>query len=140
MLKCTICGKEIEESHYRDEIPVLCGNECFHTYFWNEKVEKYGDGTNDYAKTVAIVNGSHYIFHPDSPDTFFTGHGGRQFKIIFHDGRVVQSKNVWHQGDIPQTHKHLLPDNAIFVESDEAIENRRKHKEFLSRYKESSKL
>lgn len=137
MVKCVICGKEIKESYYRDEIPILCGSECFHVNFWNEKAEKYGNGTNEYAKTVAIVDGSHYTFHPDV-DVDFRGFGGRQFKIVFHDGRVVQSKNVWHQGTIPQTHKHLLPDNAIFVESDEAIENRRKHVELIYKIRKTS--
>jgi len=133
MVKCIVCGKEIEESHYRDEVPVMCGDKCFHINFWNEKVKSYGNGTNGYSKKIAIVNGSHYTFYPDSSETFFQGHGGRQFKIIFNDGRIVQTKNLWHQGDIPLNFRNLLPDNAIFVESDEAIENRRKHKELMSK-------
>lgn len=130
MVKCVVCGKEIEESRYMGDA-ILCSSECFHVNFWNEKVAKYGNGTSGYAKTVAIVNGNHYIVKPDSSDSFFQGHGGRQFKIEFNDGRIVQSKNVWHQGDIPDTHKHLLPDNAIFTESDESIENKIKHNNLM---------
>lgn len=116
MVKCSICNKEIEASEYDNSCPILCSSECFKHYFWDEKVKSYGNGTSGYAKTIAIIEGCHYTYHPDTPGQApFRGFGGREFKIRFNDGREITTHNLWHQGDIPETHKHLLPNNAVFI-------------------------
>ncbi len=46
----------------------------------------------------------------------FRGFGGREFRIRFYDGRTdVVTRNLWHQGIIPEHYRALLPDNAEWV-------------------------
>lgn len=106
-MNCEICNYEIEESRFSHA--VLCSDDCFHIHFWNEKV-KIKDQPN-----VIRVNGEHYTWHPENPKAYFKGHGGREFKIEFNDGRKITSRNIWYQGEIPQSYRKLLPDNAKFV-------------------------
>lgn len=44
------------------------------------------------------------------------GFGGQVFVIRFNDGRTVVTNDLWHQGDVPELVKAMLPDNAVFVE------------------------
>ena len=117
LLKCSICGKEIEASEYCDTIPVMCDNpKCFHTYFWKEKIRLFNSGNEDYAKTVVIVNHEHYIIGPElKGSTHFAGYGGRLFTIKFNDGRIVKTRNLWSQGTITEEYYKDLPDNAVFI-------------------------
>ena len=105
-MKCIICNKEIKESKFSHAI--LCSSECFSIHFWNEKIE-IKDNTN-----IARIDGDHYTIAPDSND-YFKGFGGRKFTIEFNDDRIVETKNLWHQGTIPESHKDLLPNNAKFI-------------------------
>lgn len=69
----------------------------------------------DDAETVR-VNGKHYM---DGGSTELTssrnGFGGSLFRVKFHDGRYLETNNMWHQGTIPDHFKERLPDNAVFV-------------------------
>ena len=60
------------------------------------------------------VGGIHYTIHPDNM-TGMRGFGGRHFRIIFRDGRTVDTKNLFHQGEIPEKFKTRLADNAEFI-------------------------
>ncbi len=73
----------------------------------------------DEAKRV-IVDGQHYRlgsihFGP------FRGFGGRKFTIVFHDGRMIETSCLWHQGEIPEMFREWLPNNAIFVPAKAAL-------------------
>lgn len=107
-LKCKVCGKKIEKSRYTNG--VLCSAECFVTDYWNERV-----ALRDTADSVRI-NGIQYFIDKENSKSSFRGFGGRKFIIEFFDGRVVTTTNLWHNGEIPDTHKSLLPDNARFIE------------------------
>ena len=121
-MKCSICNKEIEESEFIDEVPPLCSTECFVQYFWDEKVKAFNKKTEVNSPIPAIINGTHYMVHPDVPGkTPFRGFGGREFKIRFNDGKEIVTHNLWCQGDIPESHRDKLPDNAVFLQSDEDI-------------------
>ena len=64
--------------------------------------------------TTVRVDGDHYICCPNT-NAYFKGFGGREFKILFDDGRKVVSQNLWHQGNIPESHRKRLPNNAKFL-------------------------
>jgi len=87
---------------------------CYNCLFWMEMIDK--DKTRP--EKVVIAEGHHYLIEPDPPAGYrgFTGFGGAKFVIQFKDGRRVESRNVWHQGDIPQHFREHFPDNAEFVE------------------------
>lgn len=104
-MKCVTCGKEIEKSSYSNK--VLCSSKCFHIDFWNDLIPKKED-----PKSVRI-DGEHYWLGNNTDR--WRGFGGREFKIKFHDGRIVETTNLWHNGTIPESFRDKLPDNAEFI-------------------------
>lgn len=102
-MKCIICGKEIEKSGYGNA--VLCSSKCFTENFWNENLDE----------TAIIINGECYHDGGMKPVGYsgFLGHGGRYFKIQMNDGRVIETNNLWCNGDIPK--ERHVEDNAVFI-------------------------
>jgi len=87
-------------------------------------------------KETARINGQHYrvacqlettITATDSLDDMVEkmrkqnpgrqglGMGGEINIIRFADGRTIMTNDLWHQGAVPETMAHLMPDNAEFV-------------------------
>lgn len=80
---------------------------CFSCAFWMEKVDLDKQG-------ISIrVKGKHYIVGKDF--SYSKGFGGKHWKIKFHDGREIETNNLWFQGVIPERFRNRLPDNARFV-------------------------
>lgn len=107
MVKCEICGKEIQKSQYINAI--LCSSKCFTTHFWREIiVEK---------EKHIIIHGECYCDggNVDNPSPFmFLGFSGRRFWIKFKDGSTLTTNNLWYQGKIPDEFRDELPDTAEF--------------------------
>jgi len=108
--KCELCGNSFKK---------ICDPKSYvdnHRYdcsFWIRKIKT---SEEDKARRV-IVDGQHYrIGHNNSWP--FRGFGGRNFKILFHDGRLVETGCLWHQGHIPLEFRQWLPDNAVFVQAE----------------------
>jgi hypothetical protein len=109
-ITCHVCSNKAKV-HY-DKITsfrMLSELLCFHCLFWTEKVE-----IKD-AQYVARINGKHYEIAEDTGPDSCRGFGGQKYKIKFNDGRIVETRNLWYQGDIPEYFKAQLPDNAEFV-------------------------
>lgn len=106
-MNCVICDKEIEESCYSHK--VICGDKCFYIDFWNDKVKIKDD------KQTVRIDGKHYHIGEENSKSSFRGFGGDKCIIKFFDGREIVSTNLWHNGEIPDDFKVLLPDNAEFV-------------------------
>ncbi|MCL2255977.1 MAG: hypothetical protein FWC11_03865, partial [Firmicutes bacterium] len=64
---------------------------------------------------VARINSCHYFIQPDDPTAAFQGYGGQLHKIKFFDGRIIETKNLWSQGQIPTEYRDVLPNNAEFI-------------------------
>jgi len=110
---CELCGNGFTrtcdpESYIRDS--------CFDCSFWLKKINM---SAADEARRV-IVDGQHYRLG-SSPSGPFRGFGGREFIIVFHDGRIVETSCLWHQDEIPERFRRWLPDNAIFVPAKAAL-------------------
>ncbi len=105
---CLECGNPIPASDERLEYPgvsVIC-HEC---HFWLEKVN-----FNDQQKArQVIVNGGHFMLSENTGP--FRGFGGAEFAVCFNDGRAVVHSNMWSQGEIPESFRDRLPDNAFFL-------------------------
>lgn len=85
--------------------------------FWDEKVA-LADGPRKL--DVVRVNGTHYLIGDENADPRgFRGFGGTRFYIRFNDGRLVQSTNLWCQGEIPKAYRDRLPDNAAFLREEQ---------------------
>jgi len=109
-MNCIICNKEIKESEFTNAI--LCSSECFLINHWNEMVE-IKDNLN-----IARINGEQYYIGEETSNKTFRGFSGRKHIIRFFDGREIISTNLWYNGEIPESHRKLLPDNAEFVKGE----------------------
>ena len=106
-MNCIICNKEIEKSRFSHKI--ICGDKCFKIDFWNDKVKVKDD------PRTARISGRHYHISEENSRSPFKGFGGCKSVIKFFDGREVITTNLWHNGEIPESHRGLLPDNAEFI-------------------------
>lgn len=93
--KCVCCGAEIEYEKYSGEVRsrMLMEHVCFLCGFWKEKIE---DGR------FLNVGGSSFFVGPESKSGPMRGHGGALFTILYPSGKVISSRNVWCQGEIPE--------------------------------------
>lgn len=104
---CEICGKEFDDERYYGEYSDCCSSECFAKKFWNNIVAE--------KDKHIIVDGTCYAIAP-APINGFYGFGGRKFKIkMFGTGEVIETNNLWCQGEIPEEYRHLLPNTAQFI-------------------------
>ncbi len=104
---CQCCGEKY--SKICDDESYI-GKNCFDCSFWLEKIKM---SPEDEAGRV-IVNGQHYRIGNDAAGPF-RGFGGRKFTVLFQDGRIVETTNLWCQGEIPERFRKMLPDNAVFL-------------------------
>ena len=109
---CELCGNEFTKICEPESYVENC---CFDCSFWLRKINM---SEADEAKRV-IVDGQHYRLGSAHSGPF-RGFGGRKFTIVFHDGRVVETSCLWHQGEIPKKFKGRLLDNAIFLQVETA--------------------
>ena len=102
-MKCIICGKEIEKSNYMNA--VLCSSKCFSVNFWNECIDD----------KAIIINGECYHDGGKKPKGYsgFMGHGGALFKIKMNNGEIIETNNLWYNGEIPKDRN--IQDNAVFI-------------------------
>lgn len=112
-------------------------NAGFTIQFWADKIAWRLDGDQALGRDrfertvkqrVIRSGGHHYVLGAEPTDAEHAannrygcyGFGGRQLAFRLLDtGEIVQSRNVWSQGDIPAEFAELLPDNAERVDSDE---------------------
>lgn len=91
--------------------------EVWHDYadaFWAEQIAGRSN--------AVVIDGDHYRIEPEPGprEPQMRGHSGRLFRIRFReDGRVVETRNLWHQGKIPPPWREQLPDNAEFIKAPE---------------------
>lgn len=82
---------------------------CFMCLFWTEKVESSKSNT-------FVYKGHHYTIGDE--DTKGTrGNYGRRYMVAFFDGRHVLTRNLWHQGAIPDHFRDRLPNTAVMEEA-----------------------
>lgn len=104
---CEICGKNFENEVYCGRFKRCCSSECFDKKFWND-IEKEKD-------EHIFIDGVCYSI-ANEPVLGNFGFGGRKFKIkMLDDGRVIETNNLWCQGDVPEEYRLILPNTAEFV-------------------------
>lgn len=115
MTTCAECGKDTtldrRHHHYVRHDKEL----CFSCNFWMMLV--LCDRTLSY-----VIDGHHYILGPQGSGvpSQYRGFSGRKFIIQrLSDGRTIETVDLWHQGKIPQHFRDRLPDDAVFVRSEE---------------------
>ncbi len=105
--RCRECDRWACVKEYRED--ALKDGHCFTCTFWLQKV----DWENEKNPNAVRINGTHYLIAKDSSNPGWgCGFGGTKFIIKFFDGREVETRNLWCQGNIPEKFKARLPDNA----------------------------
>lgn len=109
MHTCKLCGKLEHAGYIKDTKERLIANAvCFDCDFWDSKLKLLND------PKVVRIKGFHYSIGPATGCSML-GFGGRLFRIKFFDGRIVETNNLWCQGEIPERFREALPDNARFA-------------------------
>lgn len=105
---CKVHGGVFSPGGHSDRERLLQVGICTECDFWVEKWQMRDD------TQVARINGNHYLI--GRAVRFVKGMGGAVVRIRFNDGREVATDNLWHQGEIPESWRTALPDNAVFAE------------------------
>lgn len=111
---CAICGKVMESPMSSGEYADVCP-ECFNTRYWDLIVAE--------REKHLVVDGVCYKVGPEPTKTALNdpmkrswlGCAGREFRyILLNDPteEVHVTHNLWVQGSIPESHRHLLPDTG----------------------------
>lgn len=109
---CVICGKYFEKLHYGKPFEDVCSSDCFSEKLWKMREEEYLNG-----EPYIIINGNLYSDggYRKNENPSFLGFGGRRFDIKMSNGTEFFTNNLWHGGEIPENHRKILSDNAVFV-------------------------
>lgn len=114
MIHCKICNKEEDPENWINGDSMAEHQLCFDCEFWrmqHQLDEQRGE------HNWAVIDGHHYVIEPDNPNSYFKGFGGAEFHIQWDDGTIKTTKNLWHQGEIPEKWKDTFPNNAKFIKS-----------------------
>lgn len=114
---CKICQAP-EIANYNTEIKhrLITKQICFACDFWQEKIQWRKNNKPD----CYVIAGFHYKIEPDAdPNDHlgkrWSGYGGSKFIVLPHNGTEIVTRNLWHQGEIPERFRDVLTDNAVFV-------------------------
>lgn len=88
---------------------------CFSCAFWESIYRKNKDNPN-----WVIIEGQSWIAHPIKVDynrnyPIFVGCGGKWMTAKKENGEIVRTNNWWHQGNIPECFRDVIPDNAKWM-------------------------
>lgn len=76
--------------------------------FWNDQLES--------RENAVVINGTQYRIGSTPYPKKGYGFGGDEFAIKMKDtGEVIKTRDLWHQGDLPEAYKPFVLDNASFV-------------------------
>lgn len=112
MEKCTICGETLEEKGTYDYEGI--GVEevegyCFTCNFWANQVKVHKEEPN----RRFMINGMSYSIGPEDAGVM-RGYGGCKFTILY-KGEVIETTNMWCQGQVPEHFKAELPNTAELI-------------------------
>lgn len=111
-MKCEVCGKKFDKVKWHKPFNLCCSSECFSRKLWDIRAEKYKQDPFIIIDGCAYSDAG-YVKHPKPYQ--FLGFDGREFNIRMNDGTEIFTNNLWFGGNIPESHRALLPDNAVFV-------------------------
>ena len=108
-IRCKMCGDWIK-TNYRNYNEYKDLNICFSCNHWNE-IYKTQNHPNRF-----IINGTSYWMQSKEKVKGFCGFDGRLFKIQrLNSKEIIETRNLWCQGDIPKIWLDLIKDNAKFI-------------------------
>lgn len=107
---CSSCGQSFKTTwNEPTRSEMIKKHICFSCNFWLFQLNRKG---------AIIINGHKYQDGgkiDKSTTGGFVGYGGRDFKIEFNTGKIIETNNLWSQGQLPDRFKEKFPDNAKFL-------------------------
>lgn len=100
--KCIWCKHKFYKRKYQPD-----NNLCQSCQHWADLA------MNKDNQEVVRYKGQHYIVGEQEAD--YKGMGGQKFIIKFDDGRTIETDNLWHQGNIPESWLEILSNNATII-------------------------
>lgn len=107
---CKVCGKPFTKTKWGEPYKLICSEECFEKNFWLEIIQE--------KEHHPVIDGTCYYLNRNDLEGRgpFKGCAGHHFRIRFLDtGEVVDTTNLWVNGDIPEEFRDRLPDTAEFL-------------------------
>lgn len=105
---CKIC-KKLAKTNYYGNKRMVDKKLCFTCNFWDKYCE------SDKIKKSIRIDGVHYMLGDKKKPNKWNGFGGRKFKIKMNNGTIIDTCDLWYQGEIPSHFRDKLTDNAIFI-------------------------
>lgn len=119
-MKCKLCPEESNPTQFvLGKIRTIMEQEklCFNCAFWEVHARDFEEG-KDKGK-VFFINGNRYHNGGKIDKNItqgFLGYGGADWIIRIKDtGQIIETNNLWHQGEVPKHFKYRMPDNAKFI-------------------------
>lgn len=92
---------------------------CFRCAFWYKLYLRSGDPKDEYF--LIRANHTHWSAPKDEPvslrkqrDHTYRAEPNLKY-ILFEDGRTLAVNQLYHQGNIPEHFRGIMPNNAIFI-------------------------
>ena len=114
MIKCEICGREFEKANYNKPYDKVCSSDkCFGEKLWKVREEEYLNG-----KPFIIIDGHLWSDggYKKNEERRYLGCSGQEFTIRMNNGTEIFTNNLWSGGIVPESHREILADNAVFVD------------------------
>lgn len=70
---------------------------CFNCAFWLEMIDCQFNG-----RPFTTEAWNHYVAAPRTTDIRSAGSYGSESTVVFADGEVLRTNNIWHQGTVPE--------------------------------------
>lgn len=109
---CPECGKKNLDQGFQN----IRKDYCFSCNFWTDIFLDFNKNDDVYR---FVIDKHHYKtnknkhFRKGGRDS---GFGGRKFLIKINETQeIIETCNLWHQGEVPIHFLHKLPDNATFL-------------------------
>ena len=133
MIHCKVCGGEAYPENWPNGDSMIEHQLCFDCEFW--RMQHQLDVEDRGEHNWAVIDGHHYAIEPDAPNSTHMGFGGQHFIIQWNDGTTKESKNLWHQGEIPKEWLSVFPNNAIFIKAE--FPDGKKMKPYIERHSQT---
>lgn len=100
---CSVCYDLFEKTTLISDLGKLMVDNhlCFSCALWELRAQK---------ENHLVIDGVRYSLGPGNSG----GMGGRKFTIEYFDGKVIETRDLWCQGEVPEYFKDRIPDTARF--------------------------
>ena len=106
-MNCKICGKNKRKMYI--ESLNICSAECLLESIWQDLILEKD------LENHLVINNKHYIVGPEQTKSILRGFNGQKFTIKKDNGEIIETTNLWCQGEVPEKYRDKLVNNAIFL-------------------------